>query len=157
MEIKLLTIGRTRTDFVKAGIEAYLKRLRHYVPFSIDELPDVRTTKSTDKNSQKEMEGKQILSLVTSSDQLILLDERGREYSSLEFAAFLEKTMAMGRKRIIFAVGGPYGFSQDVYNRADAKVSLSRMTFNHEMVRMFFVEQVYRAMTILRGEPYHHE
>lgn len=157
MEIKLITIGRTRTEFVKDGIVAYLKRLKHYLTFSLEELPDVRTTKTTDKNNLKEMEGMQILSLITPADYLILLDERGREFTSLEFAGYMEKTMASGRKRIIFAIGGPYGFSQPVYDRSDAKLSLSRMTFNHEMVRMFFVEQVYRAMTILRGEPYHHE
>lgn len=151
-----MAVGKTRTDYLVRGIDEYVRRLRHYVDFSIVELPDVKTTKSLPESQQKEKEGETILSRVSQSDFLVLLDERGKEYTSGEFASYLEKQMASGRKRLIFLIGGPYGFSKQVYDRADAKISLSRMTFNHEMVRLFFTEQIYRGMTILRGEPYHH-
>lgn len=157
MDILLLTIGKTRTQFVADGIKEYTKRLSRYLPFDILELPDVRAIKSMTERMQKIREGELILEKILPSDHVVLLDERGREYSSVEFSAYIEKLMASGRKRTVFVVGGPYGFSEEVYNRADAKLSLSRMTFNHEMIRMFFVEQIYRAMTILRGEPYHHD
>lgn len=157
MEIVLLTVGKTQTGFVKDGIENYVARLRHYVAYSIIEVPDVKQAGRLPEQKQKEEEGKAILSRLATSDLVILLDERGKEYSSMEFATRMESWMAGGRKRIVFVVGGPYGFSQAIYERADGKVSLSRMTFNHEMVRLFFTEQIYRAMTILRGEPYHHE
>ncbi|MDE6238238.1 MAG: 23S rRNA (pseudouridine(1915)-N(3))-methyltransferase RlmH, partial [Muribaculaceae bacterium] len=127
------------------------------VPYSIQMLPDIKKTASLSVERQKEAEGEMIISKLLPGDHVILLDERGKEYSSMEFATFLEKQMVAGRKRLIFVVGGPYGFSRAVYDRADGKISLSKMTFNHEMVRLFFTEQVYRAMTILRGEPYHHE
>lgn len=156
MEISLIVVGRTKTKFVIDGINEYTSRLKHYVPFSIVELPDVRISKSATQNQQKEKEGECILEKITPADFVVLLDERGREYTSMEFATYMEKIMTTGRKRILFVVGGPYGFSDAVYNRADAMLSLSKMTFNHEMVRMFFIEQTYRAMTILRGEPYHH-
>lgn len=151
-----MAVGKTRTDYLVRGIDEYVRRLRHYVDFSIVELPDVKTTKSLPESQQKEKEGETILSRVSQSDFLVLLDERGKEYTSGEFASYLEKQMASGRKRLIFLIGGPYGFSKQLYDRADAKISLSRMTFNHEMVRLFFTEQIYRGMTILRGEPYHH-
>lgn len=157
MEIVLVTIGKTHFDFVISGIREYSKRLNHYLPFSVLELPDVKVSKSTTEAQQKEKEGDILLDRMLPSDFVILLDERGKQYSSMEFADYMERLMASGRKRILFVVGGPYGFAQRVYDRADAKISLSRMTFNHEMVRLFFVEQIYRAMTILRGEPYHHE
>lgn len=157
MDILLLTIGKTRTQFVADGIKEYTKRLSRYLSFDILELPDVRATKSMTERMQKIREGELILEKILPSDHVVLLDERGREYSSVEFSAYIEKLMASGRKRTVFVVGGPYGFSEEVYTRADAKLSLSRMTFNHEMIRMFFVEQIYRAMTILRGEPYHHD
>lgn len=157
MEIELLTVGRTLTGFVNAGIAEYEKRLKHYIPFSIVSLPDIRNTRSLTESRQKEMEGEQILGRIQPSDFIVLLDERGREYTSMEFSGFIEKLMLSGRKKIRFVVGGPYGFSDAVYSRADSKLSLSKMTFNHEMVRLFFTEQIYRAMTILRGEPYHHE
>lgn len=157
MDILLLTIGKTRTQFVADGIKEYTKRLSRYLPFDILELPDVRATKSMTERMQKIREGELILEKILPSDHVVLLDEHGREYSSVEFSAYIEKLMASGRKRTVFVVGGPYGFSEEVYTRADAKLSLSRMTFNHEMIRMFFVEQIYRAMTILRGEPYHHD
>ncbi len=157
MEITLLTIGTTTIDFVKAGIENYLKRLKHYVPFSITEIRDVKGGGGMTQERQKQLEGEELLRRMSQSDLVVLLDERGKEYRSVEFATQLEKWQLSGRKRIVFAVGGPYGFSESIYARADAKLSLSRMTFNHEMVRLFFIEQIYRAQTILRGEPYHHE
>ncbi len=157
MEVLLLAVGKTKTGFVCDGIAEYVGRLRRYVPFSFVELPDVRVTKTMTEQRQKDLEGELILSRLNSGDFVVLLDEHGHEYSSMEFSAYMEKTMASGKKRALFVVGGPYGFSKDVYARADSKISLSRMTFNHEMVRMFFVEQLYRAMTILRHEPYHHE
>lgn len=156
MEIILLVIGKTRTSFISEAIKEYSKRLKHYLRFNIIEISDIKTSKSMSQQIQKEKEGKLILENTQNSDFLILLDERGKEYTSEEFANYIERLMGSGRKRTIFAVGGPYGFSKDVYERADAMISLSRMTFNHEMVRAFFIEQTYRAMTIIRGEPYHH-
>lgn len=157
MEIELLTIGKTNSSYLQTGIEDYCKRLRRYIPFSIRSLPDIKNTKKFTDAQQKEAEGRDILATLGASDLIILLDERGKQYSSLEFAEFLNRAMVSGKKRLIFVVGGPYGFSPAVYERADGKVSLSRMTFSHEMVRLFFTEQIFRAMTILRGEPYHHE
>lgn len=157
MEILLVTVGRTTIDFIKTGIADYLKRLKHYIPYSILELPDVKRGGNLSATAQKEAEGELILGALKPTDYVILLDEHGREYRSVEFARSIEKIMASGSKRCVFVVGGAYGFSQRVYDRTKHMISLSRMTFNHEMVRLFFTEQVYRAMTILRGEPYHHE
>lgn len=157
MNITLITVGKTKIPFVLKGIEEYRARLSRYTPFEIIEIPDVRTTKSMTAEQQKTLEGEQILSRLHPSDFVILLDEHGRQLSSVEFAAYIEKLQVSGRKRAVFVVGGPYGFSPAVYSRGNAELSLSKMTFNHEMVRMFFVEQIYRAMTILRNEPYHHE
>lgn len=157
MEIVLIAVGRTKIPFVVEGIKEYMNRLKHYISVSIVEIPDVKSVKSFSQKQQKDREGEALLQNVTPADYMILLDEKGKEYSSIEFASYIEKILSTGRKRIIFVVGGPYGFSKSVYERADSKLSLSKMTFNHEMVRLFFVEQVYRAMTILRGEPYHHE
>lgn len=157
MEIELLTVGKTTIRFVIDGIEEYTRRLKHYIPYSIRTIPDIKNTSKMDQAKQKEEEGKKILEAVSNSDYVVLLDERGRQYSSMEFSAFIEKQMVAGRRKVIFVVGGPYGFSKAVYDRADSLLSLSKMTFNHEMVRLFFTEQVYRAMTITRGEPYHHE
>lgn len=157
MEIELLTVGKTTIRFVIDGIEEYTRRLKHYIPYSIRTIPDIKNTSKMDQAKQKEEEGKKILEAVSNSDYVVLLDERGRQYSSMEFSAFIEKQMVAGRRKVIFVVGGPYGFSKAVYDRADSLLSLSKMTFNHEMVRLFFTEQIYRAMTITRGEPYHHE
>lgn len=157
MDIALMAVGKTTIKFVDEGITEYCRRLRRYIPYSIGIVPDIRNAGRLPEERQKELEGEKILAGVSPSDFVVLLDERGREYSSMEFSSFLEKQMVAGRKRLLFVVGGPYGFSESVYARADALLSLSRMTFNHEMVRLFFTEQVYRAMTILRGEPYHHE
>lgn len=157
MEIILLTVGKTTQSYVKEGIEEFLKRIKFYVPFKIESLPDIKGGKAMTAEVQKEKEGESILSFLTSSDMFILLDEHGKEMTSIGFSEYIQKIMASGRKRAVFVVGGPYGFSKKVYERADSKLCLSKMTFTHEMVRLFFVEQLYRAMTILRGEPYHHE
>lgn len=157
MEIILLTIGKTTTSYINTGIEEYLKRLSHYLPFRIKSLPDLRNARKLTIDQQKEAEGKALLAEITDSDMVVLLDEKGDMPTSMKFASWMEKMMGTGRKRLFFIIGGPYGFSADVYKRADHLLSLSRLTFNHEMVRLFFVEQVYRAMTILRSEPYHHE
>ncbi len=157
MEIELLTIGKTTSAYLQTGIDDYCNRLKRYIPFSIRALPDIKNTRKLTESQQKEAEGKQILSYVSQGDLMILLDEHGKEYTSMEFSAYLNRAMLSGRKRLVFVVGGPYGFSGQVYDRADGKISLSRMTFSHEMVRLFFTEQIFRAMTIMRNEPYHHE
>ena len=157
MEIILLTVGKTNQDYVRVGIQEYAQRLKKYITFKIETLPDIRNTKALTPDIQKTKEGEAILSHLSPSDYCILLDEHGQEYTSVQFSVKLQKIMASGRKRAVFVIGGPYGFSQDVYARADEKISFSKMTFTHEMIRLFFTEQVYRAMTILRGEPYHHE
>lgn len=157
MEIVLMGVGDTTKRFVSDGIAEYTGRLRRYVPFRTEWLRDIKQAGRIETERQKTLEGELILSKIQSSDMCIILDERGHEYTSREFAGKLEKMMSAGRKRIIFVIGGPYGFSKDVYARADLSISLSRMTFTHEMVRLFFTEQIYRAMTILHGEPYHHD
>lgn len=157
MKLLLMAVGRTSIDFVRRGLDEYLGRLSHYVQVETKIIADVKRTSGITAERQKEMEGAAILAALQPSDRVVLLDENGREFTSREFASFMEKQMSSGVKRLAFVVGGPYGFSKDVYARADSKVSLSRMTFNHEMVRLFFVEQLYRAQTILRGEPYHHD
>lgn len=157
MEILLLTVGKTTQTYVQKGIDEFTSRLRRYIGYRIESIPDVKNTKALTPDVQKTKEGEAILNHLSPSDYCILLDERGKEFSSVEFSVYLQKIMASGRKRAVFVVGGPYGFSPEVYARADSRISLSKMTFTHEMVRLFFTEQVYRAMTILRGEPYHHE
>lgn len=157
MDIVLLTIGKTGTNYLRTGLDDYCKRLKRYVPFSIRCLPDLKNTRKLSEPQQKEAEGRLIIASLSQSDLVILLDERGKMYTSIEFSDFINSAMVSGRKRLVFVVGGPYGFSQEVYDRADGKLSLSKMTFSHEMVRLFFTEQIFRAMTILRGEPYHHE
>lgn len=152
-----MTVGATSSRYIIEGIEEYLKRLKRYIQFSVVTVPDIKNTKSMTAQMQKEAEGSAILSRINTSDMVVLLDEKGKEYTSVEFSSYMQRQMLSGRKRLVFIIGGPYGFSQDVYERSDGKISLSRMTFNHEMVRLFFIEQIYRAMTILRGEPYHHE
>lgn len=156
MEITLLAVGKTTIPYIVAGIEEYLKRLRHYITFKTSVVADVRGRGKLTEAAQKGAEGEKILAQLQPSDYVILLDERGFEATSEEFAELLQRHMASGLKRLVFVIGGPYGFSKEVYARADRKMSMSRMTLNHEMVRLFFIEQVYRAMTILRGEPYHH-
>lgn len=157
MKILLMAVGRTTIDFVQQGIAEYLGRLRHYVPVEVKIIADLKRGAGLSPERQKQLEGEAILAALQPADQVILLDENGREYTSREFAAWMERRLASGAKRVVFIVGGPFGFSPAVYDRADSKVSLSRMTFNHEMVRLFFVEQLYRSQTILRGEQYHHD
>ena len=149
-------VGKTTNAALDSLIADYQKRLTHYVPFALQVLPELKNAKALSFEQQKQLEGEMILRAVGSSAYVILLDEHGSEFRSVEFADRLQKWMAAGRD-IVFVVGGPYGFSPDVYARANAQIALSKMTFPHQMVRLVFVEQIYRAMTILRGEPYHHE
>lgn len=156
MKITLLVVGKTTDTHIETLVNGYIGRLTHYVPFNLQVIPELRNTKSLTSGQQKQAEGELILRAVTPATDLILLDEHGREYRSIEFADYLQRKMTAGRD-VTFAVGGPYGFSEAVYARANGKISLSQMTFSHQMIRLIFVEQIYRAMTILRGEPYHHE
>lgn len=156
MKITLLVVGKTTDTHIEKLIQEYQKRLVHYVPFALTVIPELKNTKSLTSQQQKQVEGELILKYITPSTDMILLDERGTEFRSIEFADYIQKKMSSGRD-VVFVVGGPFGFSESVYQRANAKISLSKMTFSHQMVRLFFVEQIYRAMTILRSEPYHHE
>lgn len=156
MKITLLVVGKTTDTHIELLIQEYQKRLAHYIPFNIQVIPELKNTKALTPEQQKQTEGELILRTINSSTDLVLLDEHGKEFRSIEFADYVQKRMSSGRD-VVFVVGGPYGFSQAVYERANGEISLSKMTFSHQMVRLFFVEQIYRAMTILRGEPYHHE
>ncbi|MBQ8833084.1 MAG: 23S rRNA (pseudouridine(1915)-N(3))-methyltransferase RlmH [Paludibacteraceae bacterium] len=156
MKVTLLVVGKTTDSHIDALIQEYQKRLTHYLPFALQVIPELKNTKALSPEQQKQAEGDLILKAVTANTDLILLDEHGKEFRSIEFADYLQKRMSSGRD-VVFVVGGPYGFADTVYQRANGKISLSKMTFSHQMVRLFFVEQIYRAMTILRGEPYHHE
>ncbi|HIY49959.1 MAG TPA: 23S rRNA (pseudouridine(1915)-N(3))-methyltransferase RlmH [Candidatus Barnesiella excrementavium] len=157
MKIVLLVVGKTTESYFVQGIEEYSKRLAHYVPFELTVIPELRNTKSLSTDQQKEREADLILKSLQPGDYLVLLDEHGREFTSLQFASYLEKKMANIAKRLVFVVGGPYGFSNRVYQAAQEKISLSKMTYSHQMIRLIFTEQLYRAMTILNNEPYHHE
>lgn len=157
MKITLAVIGKTEVGFVRQGIEEYVKRLQHYVQFNIQYIGDIRNTRNLSEAQQKTAEGRSLLTSLESSDYVVLLDEHGAERTSMEYSQWLQRRMASGSKRLVFVVGGPYGFSPEVYDRANEKISLSKMTFPHELVRLVFVEQLYRAFTILRHEPYHHE
>ncbi len=157
MKIQLIAVGKMSDAPLVQAVEKYVKRLVHYVPFQLLTVPDVKTTRSMTGQRQKEAEGSVILSSVAARDLVILLDERGKEFTSREFASYIDRRTLSLPGNLVFVIGGPYGFSQQVYDRANDKISLSRMTLTHEMVRLFFVEQLYRAMTILRGEPYHHD
>lgn len=156
MKITLLVVGKTTDQRLQTLIDDYQQRLKHYIPFEIVVIPDLRNAKALTQAQIKEQEGLEILRRITPAMEVVLLDEHGREYRSIEYAQWIQKKMSAGRD-ITFIVGGPYGFSTAVYERADGKISLSKMTFSHQMIRLFFTEQIYRAMTILRGEPYHHE
>ncbi len=156
MTIKLLGIGKTDDPSLQALTEVYIKRLQFYNKVDVELIPDIKNSKNLDENQQKQKEGELLLNKISASDFVVLLDENGKQYSSEEFSVFLQKRMNSGIKQLIFIIGGPYGFSEDVYMRADAKLSLSKMTFSHQMVRLFFIEQLYRAYTILKNEPYHH-
>ncbi len=157
MKIELMVIGKTSARYLQEGIDNYVKRTNYYMPFDIRYIPVIKSTKAMTEEKQKEKEGELFLNALTPGDVLVLLDERGKEMTSREFASYIDRKSVTVSKRLVFVVGGPYGFSPAMYERADDKISLSKMTFSHEMVRLFFVEQTYRAMTILRGEPYHHD
>jgi len=157
MKITLAVVGKISGGYLKQGIDDYTNRLSHYIPFNIQYIADVKSTKNLSESQQKKQEGKNILSIIDKSDYVVLLDEHGKEFTSIEFSRYIDKKMVTVSKRLMFIVGGPYGFDEEVYARANEKISLSKMTFSHEMIRLIFTEQLYRAMTILSGEPYHHE
>lgn len=157
MKIKVICIGKTGKSFLEAGEKEYLKRLTHYQPVEKIELADLKNARKLTQDQVKVEEGKLLLQQIQDGDQVYLLDERGQGFSSVDFAQFLQKRFNQGGKSLVFIIGGAYGFSEDVYARSQGKISLSEMTFSHQMIRMIFFEQVYRAMTILKGEPYHHQ
>ena len=157
MKITLLVVGKTNHSSLIQLQDEYQNRLKHYIGFDMLTIPELKNTKSLSETEQKEKEGDLILKQLDASDELILLDEKGKQLTSVEFSTFISKKMISSHKRIVFVVGGPYGFSTKIYNRANGLISLSKMTFSHQMIRVIFVEQLYRAFTILKGEPYHHE
>lgn len=157
MNIELIVVGKTDMQEVQALVAMYSQRLNHYVRFATTTIADVRNTKKLSESEQKRLEGEAILRLINDSDYIMLLDEHGAELRSIEFAELLQRRMLAGTKRLVFVIGGPYGFSEMVYQRANSKLSLSKMTFSHQIVRAIFTEQLYRAFTILKNEPYHHE
>ena len=157
MKIKLLAIGKTDDKNLQTLIARYQDRLKHYINFQLEVIPDIKNVKNLSEVQQKEKEGELILKKLAATDQLILLDEKGKEFRSIEFSSFLQKKMNSGIKQMVIVIGGPYGFSEAVYKKAQGKISLSKMTFSHQMIRLFVVEQLYRAYTILKNEPYHHE
>jgi 23S rRNA (pseudouridine1915-N3)-methyltransferase len=157
MNIKLIAVGKTDDKALQLLIDEYTKRLSFYVRFDLEIIPDLKNAKNLSEIQQKEKEGELILSKISQTDQLILLDENGKSYSSVGFSEELQRKMNSGIKTLVFVIGGPYGFSDAVYQKATGKISLSQMTFSHQMVRLFFIEQLYRGFTILRNEPYHHQ
>jgi 23S rRNA (pseudouridine1915-N3)-methyltransferase len=157
MKITLLAVGKTDDSRIEQLTQMYVDRLQHYINFELELIPDLKKTKNLSEDQQKNEEGKLILDKLEKSDFVTILDERGKKYTSINFAELINKRSVSGLKRLVFIIGGPYGFSADVYARANSKLSLSDMTFSHQMVRLFAVEQIYRAFTILRNEPYHHE
>ncbi|MCD8044806.1 MAG: 23S rRNA (pseudouridine(1915)-N(3))-methyltransferase RlmH [Tannerellaceae bacterium] len=157
MKIILLVIGKTDAGYFNEGIKEYQKRLVHYIPYEMEVIPDLKNTKNMSVDQQKEKEGELILKMLQPGDYCVLLDDKGKEFTSMQFATWIEKKTHTVPKRLVFIVGGPYGFSEAVYKVAKEKISLSKMTFSHQMIRLIFTEQLYRAMTILNNEPYHHE
>ncbi len=157
MKITLLTVGKTDKDWVRQGLDIYVSRLKHYISFNIIEIPELKNVSALSKDQIKTKEGELILKNIRNTDDVILLDERGKEYSSMELAGIIRNKINYEGKDIVYVIGGAYGFSDAVYARANSKMSLSRMTFSHQMVRAIFAEQIYRAFTIIKGEPYHHE
>ena len=157
MKITLLTVGKTDRDWVKQGLDLYISRLKHYIPFTLTEIPELKNVSSLSESQIKTKEGELILKLLRPSDDVILLDEKGKQYTSMEFSRLIQDKMTYSGRDIVFVIGGAYGFAPEVYDRASSKISLSKMTFSHQMVRTIFVEQIYRAFTIMKGEPYHHE
>lgn len=157
MEISVISIGKISSQWIAEGISLFESRISRYLKYTSIILPDIKNAKSLDIDKLKLEEGKQILAQTSTSDYVVILDERGKEFTSREFADWMQKQMNAGRKRVVLVIGGPFGFSQEVYNRADSKIALSKMTFTHEMAKLLLCEQVYRAFTILKGEPYHHD
>ena len=157
MKIILLTVGKSTNSHLITLQEEYQNRLKYYIPFEMSVIPELKNTKNLSVSEQQEKEADLILKQLETSDEVVLLDEKGKQFTSVGFSEFISKKMLASHKRMVFVVGGPYGFSERVYQRANGKVSLSAMTFSHQMIRVIFVEQLYRAMTILKGEPYHHE
>lgn len=157
MKIKLLAVGKTDQKNLQLFLDDYIKRIGFYIRFEMQVIPDVKKAKNLSEKEQKQKEGELILKHLDTTDTVILLDEKGKQYTSVGFAKFIENKMNTVNKQLVFVIGGPYGFSEEVYNRAQAKMSLSTMTFSHQMVRLFFLEQLYRAFTIIRNEPYHHQ
>lgn len=157
MKITLILNGKTEDDHIIKGFNIYEQRLKHYISFETVVIPALKNTKALSVDQQKQKEGELILKQIQNSDKLLLLDENGKEYNSVGFSEFIQQNMNSGIKNVVFVVGGPYGFSDEIYKRANGKISLSKMTFSHQMVRLFFIEQMYRAMTILKNEPYHHQ
>ncbi|NQY30258.1 MAG: 23S rRNA (pseudouridine(1915)-N(3))-methyltransferase RlmH [Flavobacteriaceae bacterium] len=157
MNIKLIAIGKTDDKQLLQLIDQYQKRLKHYIKFDLDIIPDIKNVKNLSEKQQKEKEGELILKKLTPTDVLVLLDENGKQFTSVDFSSYLQKKMNAGIKQLVFVIGGPYGFSETVYQKAQGKVSLSKMTFSHQMIRLFVVEQIYRGFTILKNEPYHHK
>lgn len=157
MKINLIVVGRTVASYYTEATDEYINRLKHYLPFEYEVIPELKNTKKLSVEQQKEKEGELILKTLKPGDHVVLLDENGKEFTSKGFSAYIDKKMQVISKRLVFIIGGPYGFSSRIYEQASEKISLSKMTFSHQMVRIFFVEQLYRAMTLLNGEPYHHE
>lgn len=157
MKISLLVVGKTVHSYLNQGIDEYTKRISRYCPFSIQYIADAKTTKSLSQEQQKQLEGYNIATALDKSDYVVLLDEHGKEFSSVDFSAYIERKMQSVPKRLVFIIGGPYGFSKEIYGRANEKISLSKMTFPHDLIRLVFTEQLYRAFSIIHHEPYHHE
>lgn len=157
MKITLIAIGKTEDKYLIEGMEKYLTRLKHYINFTLVIIPDIKNTKNLTQSQQKAKEAELILKQLNNSDTVVLLDEKGKKYTSVKFADYLNKQMVGSIQHLVFVIGGPYGFDQSIYQRANGSLSLSDMTFSHQMVRLFFIEQLYRAFTILKNEPYHHE
>lgn len=157
MKITLIAIGKTDDSYILEGIDKYLKRLKHYIKFELFIIQDLKKTKNLSEDEQKAKESELFLKQISNSDYVVVLDERGIELSSMQFADFINKRMIASVPHLVFLIGGPYGFDQSIYERANHKLSLSKLTFSHQMIRLFFVEQIYRAFSILKGEPYHHE
>lgn len=157
MKVTVLAVGKTTTPYIKEAVAEYMGRINHYMPVQIDYVPDLKNVKAMTREQQKQREGAGIMAQLQPSDYVILLDERGKQYTSREFSQKLERLAMESVRRLVLVIGGAYGFSEDVYGRANEKMGLSKMTFSHEMVRLFISEQIYRAMTIMRGEPYHHD
>ncbi len=157
MKITLILVGKTEAEYLVKGVSDYIKRIKHYIAFNEEIIPSLKNTKSLSEEQQKQKEGEMIINALKPTDEVVLLDERGESFSSVGFAGFIQKKMVAGTKSMVFVIGGPYGFSESIYQRANFKISLSEMTFSHQMVRLIFTEQIYRALTIIKGEPYHHQ